>query len=108
MPILSLVFSGGEQVVADMFVGVDGSFKELAKAAAAALSVTTTRCVLLSPVGCHMAHTQTPTDEQLADGDVITVLVIRVPRIFAHGQGRALAAVQGDGSVDAVRQKMRR
>ena len=60
MPILSVVFDGGDQVVADIFVEVDGSFEELAKAATAALSVTTSWCVLLSPVGSHMPHIADP------------------------------------------------
>ena len=46
-----------------------------------------------------MAHMQTTSDEKLAYGDVITVLVIGVPRVFAHRGGRAFAAVKGDGSV---------
>ena len=95
---LSVNIAGGEQVVADIFVEVDGSLRDLANAAAAGLSVTTSRCVLLSPAGDRMAHTQTPSDEQLADGDVITVLV-GVPRVFAHREGWAFAAVKGDGSV---------
>ena len=101
MPNLSVSIASGEQVVADMFVEVDDSLRDLANAAAAGLSVTTSRCVLLSPAGDRMAHTQTPSDEQLADGDVITVLVMGVPRVFAHGEGRAFAAVKGDGSVVA-------
>ena len=46
-----------------------------------------------------MAHTQTPSDEQLADGNVITFLVMGVPRVFAYGRGEAFAAVKGYGSV---------
>ena len=54
---------------------------------------------LLSPAGDRMAHTQTMSDATLVDGDVITVLVFAVPRVFAHRHGRAFAAVKGDGSV---------
>ena len=46
-----------------------------------------------------MALTQTVSDEKLTDGDVITVLVLGVPRLVAHKHGRAFAAVKGDGSV---------
>ena len=100
-PKLSVSIASGEQVVPDMFVEADGSLRDLANAAAAGLSVTTSRCVLLSPAGDRMAHTQTPSDEQLADGDVITVLVMGFPQVFAHREGRAFAAVKGDGSVVA-------
>ena len=78
MPNLSVIIASGEQVVADMFVEADASLEDLANAAAAGLAVTTSRCVLLSPAGDRVAHTQTPSDEKLADGDVITVLVMGV------------------------------
>ena len=86
MPNLSVSIASGEQVVADMFVEADDSLTDLANAAADRLAATTSRCVLLSPAGARMAHTQTPSDEQLADGDVITVLVMGVPQVFAHGR----------------------
>ena len=45
-----------------------------------------------------MAHSpRTPSDEKLADWDVITVLVMGVPQVFAHERGWAFAAVKGDG-----------
>ena len=71
----------------------------MAHAAAARLAVVPLRCVLLSPAGDRMAHTQTPSDEKLVDGDVITVLVFAAPRVFAHRGGSAFAALKGDGSV---------
>ena len=96
MPNLSVIIASGEQVVADMFVEADDFLQDVANATAARLAVTTSRCVLLSPGGDRI---QTPSDEQLADGDVITVLVMGVPQVFAYGRGSAFAAVKGDGSV---------
>ena len=84
MPTLSVIRASGEEVLPDFFVEADGSLRELARAAAARLAVVPSRCVLLSPAGYRMAHTQTPSDEKLVDGDVITVLVVAAPRVFAH------------------------
>ena len=99
MPALSVILASGEEVLPDFFVEADGSVRELAHAAAARLAVVPSRCVLLSPAGDRMAHTQTPSDEKLVDGDVITVLVVAAPRVFAHRGGSASAAVKGSGSV---------
>ena len=99
IPTVSVIRASGEEVLPDFFVEADGSLRELARAAAARLAVVPSRCVLLSPAGDRMAHTQTPSDEKLVDGDVITVLVFAAPRVFAHRGGTAFAAVKGDGSV---------
>ena len=76
--------ASGEEVLPEIFVETDGSCKELAHAAADRLAVVPSRCVLLSPAGDRMAHTQTLSDATLVDGDVITVLVFAEPRVFAH------------------------
>ena len=99
MPTLSVIRASGEEVLPDISVEADVSFKELAHAAADRLAVVPSRCVLLSPAGDRMAHTQTPSNATLVDGDVITVLVFAAPRVFAHRRGQAFAAVKGDGSV---------
>ena len=99
MPTLSVIRAGGEEVLPDFFVQADGSLRELARAAAARLAVVPSRCVLLSPAGDRVAHTQTPSNEKLVDGDLITVLVFAAPRVFTHRGGTAFAAVKGDGSV---------
>ena len=46
-----------------------------------------------------MAHSLTASATALADGDVITVLVMDLPRVYAHPRGAAFAAVKHDGSV---------
>ena len=46
-----------------------------------------------------MAHSLTSSASSLADGDVITVLVVDLPRVFAHRMGASFAAVKHDGSV---------
>ena len=99
MPTLSVILANGEEVLPDNFVEADGSMRELAHAAAARLAVVPSQCVLLSPAGDRMAHTQTLSETTLVDGDVITVLVFAAPRVFAHSSGRAFAAVKGCGSV---------
>ena len=99
MPTLSVIRASGEEVLPEIFVETDGSCKELAHAAADRLAVVPSRCVLLSPAGDRMAHTQTLSDATLVDGDVITVLVFAEPRVFAHRRGQAFAAIKGDGSV---------
>ena len=45
----------------------------------------------------HGALTSSATT--LADGDVITVLVLDLPRVYAHPKGRAFVAVKHDDSV---------
>ena len=99
MPTLTVILASGEEVLPDILVEADGSLRELARAAAARLAVVPSRCVLLSPAGDRVAHSQTPSDEKLVDGDVIAVLVFAAPRVFAHRRGAAFAAVKGDGSV---------
>ena len=59
-----------------------GSLKELARATTASLQVTPSRCVLLSPAGDRLAHTQNLPETQLAEGDVVTVVVLDVPKVF--------------------------
>ena len=46
-----------------------------------------------------MAHSLTASAANLGDGDVITVLVMDPPRVYANPAGRAFAAVKHDGSV---------
>ena len=46
-----------------------------------------------------MAHSLISSASNLADGDVITVLVMDVPRVCAHRMGASFAAVKHDGSV---------
>ena len=65
MPTLSVTLTSCEEVLPDIFVKADGSLRQLAHAAVARLAVVPSRCVLLSPAGDRMAHTQTPSDEKL-------------------------------------------
>ena len=99
MHTLSVILTSGEEVLPDTCVEADGSLREVDCAAAARLAVVPSRCVLLSPAGDRMAHTQTPLDEKLVDGHVITVLVTAALRVFAYLCGQAFADVKGDGSV---------
>ena len=99
MPTLAVQLAGGQEVVSDFFLGADSKIGDLADAAGAQLAVASSRCVLLSPSGDCMAHSLTASATNLADGDVVTVLVMDLPRVYAHPCGRAFAAVKHDGSV---------
>ena len=46
-----------------------------------------------------MAHSLTSSATTLADGNVVTVLVLDLPRVYAHPKGCAFAAVMEYGSV---------
>ena len=72
---------------------------ELADAAGAQLSVASSRCVLLSPSGECVAPSLTAPATNLSDGDVVIVLVMDLPRVYAHPKGWAFAAVTNSGSV---------
>ena len=98
MPTLTVQVTSGDVVVSDIFLAADDTSSKLADAAAAQLTVASSRCVLLSPSGGCVAHSRTPSLEKLADGDVITVLVTSLPRVMARRQGWAFAAVKYDGS----------
>ena len=99
MPTLSVQLAGGQEVVSDFFLGADSKIGDVADAAGCQLAVASSRCVLLSPTGECMAHSLTASATNLADGDVITVLVMDLPRVFAHPKGHGFAAVKHDGSV---------
>ena len=90
--------AGGQEGVSDFFLGADSKIRDVADAAGCQLAVASSRCVLLSPTGECMAHSLTASATNLADCDVITVLVMDLPRVFAHPAGRAFAAVKHNGS----------
>ena len=99
MPTLAVQLASGEEVVSDFFLGADSTINDVADAAGCQLAVASSWCVLLSPSGDCMAHSLTSSASNLADGDVITVLVMDVPRVYAHRMGVSFAAVKHDGSV---------
>ena len=99
MPTLAVQIAGGQEVVSAFFLGADSTIGDVADAAGCQLAVASSRCVLLSPSGDCMAHSLTCSASNLADGDVITVLVMDVPRVYAHRMGASFAAVKHDGSV---------
>ena len=76
MSTLAVQLASGQEVVSDFFLDADSTIGELADAAGAQLAVASSRCVLLSPSGDCMAHSLTASATALADGDVITVLVM--------------------------------
>ena len=83
MPTLSVALAGGEEVLPKTFFCDDGSLKQLVDPAARRLGVDPMRCVLLSPTGNRMAHSATPSQEELVDGDVVTLLVVGATLLFA-------------------------
>ena len=99
MPTLTVQLASGQEVVSDFFLGADSRIGDVADAAGCQLAVASSRCVLLSPTGECMAHSLTASATNLADGDVIIVLVMDLPRVFAHPKDRGFAAVKHDGSV---------
>ena len=99
MPIVTVQLASGQDVVSDFFLDADSTFSKLADAAGAQLAVASSRCLLLSPAGDCLTHSLTASATNLADGDVVTVLVMDFPRVYAHPQGWAFAAVKHDGSV---------
>ena len=99
MPIVTVQLASGQDVVSDFFLDADSTFSKLADAVGAQLAVASSRCVLLSPSGDCLTHSLTPSSTNLADGDVVTVLVMDLPRVYAHPEGLAFAAVKHDGSV---------
>ena len=101
MPTVAVQLASGQDVVSDFFLDADSTFSKLADAAGAQLAVASSRCVLLSPSGDYLAQSSTSSVTHLADGDVVTVLVMDFPRVCAHPQGWAFAAVKHDGSVVA-------
>ena len=98
MPTLTVQLAGGQEVVSDFFLGADSTIGDVADAAGCQLAVASSRCVLLSPSGDCMAHSLTCSASNLADGDVITVLVMDLPRVYAHRMGASFAAVTHDGA----------
>ena len=99
MPTLTVQLASGQEVLSDFFLDVDSTLSTLADAAGAQLALASSRCVLLSPSGECVAHSLTASATSLADGDVITVLVMDLPRVYAYPKGWAFAAVKQDGSV---------
>ena len=99
MPTLAVQLASGQEVVSDFFLGADSKIGDLADAAGCQLAVASSRCVLLSPSGECMAHSLTSSATSLSDGDVVTVLVVDLPRVYANQYGWAFAAVKQDGSV---------
>ena len=99
MPTLAVQLASGQEVVSDFFLGADSTIGDVADAAGCQLAVASSRCVLLSPSGDCMAHSLTCSASNLTDGDVITVLVMDLPRVYAHRMGASFAAVTHDGSV---------
>ena len=94
MPILAVQLASGQEVVSDFFLGADSKIGDLADAAGCQLAVPSSQCVLLSPSGDCMAHSLTASATSLADGDVVTVLVMDLPRVYADQCGWAFAAVK--------------
>ena len=88
-PTVAVQLASGQDVVSDFFLDADSTFSRLADAAGAQLAVASSRCVLLSPSGDCLAHSSTSSATHLADGDVVTVLVMDLPRVYAHPQGWA-------------------
>ena len=99
MPTLAVQLASGQEVVSDFLLGADSTIGDVADAAGRQLAVPSSRCVLLSPSGDCMAHSLTASATTLTDGDVITVLVRDLPRVYAHRMGLSFAAVKHDGSV---------
>ena len=85
MPTLAVQLASGQEVVSDFFLGADSKIGDLADAAGAQLAVASSRCVLLSPSGECVAHSLTASATTLADGDVVTVLVLDLPRYTLTG-----------------------
>ena len=99
MPTLAVQLASGQEVVSDFFSGADSKIGDLADEAGCQLAVPSSRCVLLSSSGDCMAHSLTASATNLADGDVVTVLVMDLPRVYSNPRGAAFAAVKSDGSV---------
>ena len=99
MPTVAVQLASGQEVHSEFFMDADSTLSKLADAVGAELALASSRCVLLSPSGECMAHSLTASATALADGDVITVLVMDLPRVYAHPRGAAFAAVKHDGSV---------
>ena len=99
MPTLAVQLASGQEVVSDFLLGADSTVSDVADAAGAQLAVASSQCVLLSPSGDCLTHSLTASATNLADGDVVTVLVMDFPRVYAHPRGWAFAAVKHDGSV---------
>ena len=99
MPTLAVQLASGQEVVSDFLLGADSTVSELADAAGAQLSVASLRCVLLSPSGDCMPHSLTASATNLSDGDVVTILVMDLPRVYAHPKGWAYATVTNSGSL---------
>ena len=85
MPTLAVQLASGQEVVSDFFLGADSTIGDVADAAGRQLAVPSSRCVLLSPSGDCMAHSLTASGTNLADGDVVTVLVLDLPRYTLTG-----------------------
>ena len=99
MHVVTVQLASGQAVVTDFFLDVFSTFSKLADAVGAQLAVASSRCVLLSlSVDC-LTHSLTPSATNLTDGDVVTVLVMDLPRVYAHPEDLAFAAVAHDGSV---------
>ena len=99
MPTLAVQLASGQEVLSDFFLDADSKIGDLADAAGCQLAVASSRCVLLSPSGDCMAHSMIASATNLSDSDVVTVLVMDLPRVYANPCGWAFAAVRHDGSV---------
>ena len=98
MPTLAVQLASGQEVVSDFFLGADSTIGDVADAAGCQLAVASFRCVLLSPSGDCMALSLTSSATNLADGDVITVVVLDLPRVHAHPKGLALTDHGGNSN----------
>ena len=113
MPTLTVQLASGQEVLSDFFLDVDSTLSTLADAAGAQLALASSRCVLLSPSGECVAHSLTASATSLADGDVITVLVmpptgIRVPKRLGLRRSEARRLCRHVGAVSFWRQLRRR
>ena len=99
MPTLSVQLASGQEVVSDFLLGADSTIGDVADAAGRQLAVASSWGCQLAPSGDCMAHFLTASATTLADGDVITVLVRDLSRVYAHRRGISFAAVKDEGSV---------
>ena len=78
-------------------LGPDDVLVDLVRETATALSIP--YCHLVTSAGHRLASSSTVAENNLVDGDVITGVVVQLPKVFASRTGAAFAVVKSDGSV---------